>query len=153
MLSVIPYGITAVGMVLIARHSDKTLERRWHCAIPAFLGAIGLVAMIYTPPSNMILAIGFLSLASLGIITTMPMFWAIPTAYLKGAAAAGGIAFVNSLGLIGGFVSPFALGYIKTATGSLNGGLYAMAAVMVAGGVTLLIAVPPNFLREHSEAE
>ena len=153
LLSVIPYGITAVGMILIGRHSDRTLERRWHCAIPAFLGAVGLVAMVYTPASNMPLAIAFLSLASLGIITTMPLFWAIPTAYLKGSAAAGGIAFVNSLGLIGGFVSPFALGWIKTATGSLSWGLFAMAGVMVAGGLTLLFAVPPDVLRERSETE
>ena len=83
LLSVIPYGITAVGMILIGRHSDLKLERRWHCAIPAFLGALGLVAMVHTPASNMPLALVFLTLASLGIITTMPIFWAIPTAYLR----------------------------------------------------------------------
>ena len=153
LLSVIPYGITAVGMILIGRHSDLKLERRWHCAIPAFLGAAGLVAMVHTPTSNMPLALLFLTLASLGIITTMPIFWAIPTAYLRDSAAAGGIAFINSLGLVGGFVSPFLLGWIKTTTGSLSVGLYVMAGIMIAGGLTLLFAVPANVLHEHSEAE
>jgi D-galactonate transporter len=153
LLSVIPYGITAVGMVLIGRHSDLKLERRWHCAIPAFLGAVGLVAMVHTPASNIPLALVFLTLASLGIITTMPIFWAIPTAYLRDSAAAGGIAFINSLGLTGGFLSPFLLGWIKTTTGSLSLGLYVMAGIMIAGGLTLLLAVPANLLHEHSEAE
>jgi sugar phosphate permease len=153
LLSFIPYGITAVGMVLIGRHSDLKLERRWHCAIPAFIGAFGLVAMVHLPTDNIPLGLAFLTIASLGIITTMPIFWAIPTAYLRDSAAAGGIAFINSLGLTGGFISPFLLGWIKTTTGSLSLGFYIMAGVMVAGGLTLLFAVPANLLHEHSEAE
>ena len=152
-LSFIPYGITAVGMVLIGRHSDLKLERRWHCAIPAFIGAFGLVAMVHLPADNIVLGLVFLTIASLGIITTMPIFWAIPTAYLRDSAAAGGIAFINSLGLTGGFISPFLLGWIKTTTGSLSLGFYIMAGVMIAGGLTLLLAIPPQLLHEHSEAE
>lgn len=109
--------------------------------------------MVHTPASNIPLALVFLTLASLGIITTMPIFWAIPTAYLRDSAAAGGIAFINSLGLTGGFLSPFLLGWIKTTTGSLSLGLYVMAGIMIAGGLTLLLAVPANLLHEHSEAE
>lgn len=153
LLSAIPYGITAVGMVLIGRHSDLKRERRWHCAIPAFLGAVALVAMVHVPISNMPLGLLFLTLASLGIITTMPIFWSIPTAYLRDSAAAGGIAFINSLGLVGGFVSPFLLGWIKTTTGNLSMGLYVMAGIMIVGGLTVLIAVPANLLHEHSETE
>jgi len=89
-----------------------------------------------------------LSLASLGIITTMPLFWSIPTGYLKGPAAAGGIAFINSLGLIGGFLSPFVLGWIKTSTGSLELGNWLMAGVMAAGGLVILLAVRPGMLHE-----
>jgi D-galactonate transporter len=153
LLAFIPYGITAVGMVLIGRHSDQKLERRWHCAIPAFIGAFGLVAMVHLPADNIVLGLVFLTIASLGIITTMPIFWAIPTAYLRDSAAAGGIAFINSLGLTGGFISPFLLGWIKTTTGSLSLGFYIMAGVMIAGGLTLLLAIPPQLLHEHSEAE
>ena len=99
--------------------SDRTLERRWHLALTAFVGALALIGLIYAS-GNIVLSFILLTLASLGIITTMPLFWSIPTGYLKGAAAAGGIAFINSLGLTGGFVSPFVLGWIKTSTGSLG---------------------------------
>jgi nitrate/nitrite transporter NarK len=78
----------------------------------------------------------------------MPLFWSIPTGYLKGSAAAGGIAFINSLGLIGGFMSPFVLGWIKTSTGSLELGNWLMAGVMAAGGLVILLAVRPGMLRE-----
>jgi nitrate/nitrite transporter NarK len=134
-------------MIAIGIHSDRTLERRWHCAIPAFLGALALVGLIYST-GNMTASFVLLSLASLGIITTMPLFWAIPTGYLKGPAAAGGIAFINSLGLIGGFLSPFVLGWIKTSTGSLELGNWLMAGVMAAGGLVILLAVRPGMLRE-----
>jgi len=148
LLAAIPYGITTVGMIVIGRHSDRTLERRWHCAIPAFLGAAALVGLTYAG-GNILLSFVFLSLASLGIITTMPLFWSIPTAYLKGSATPAGIALINSLGLTGGFLSPFILGWIKTATGSLDLGNWLMAGVMTAGGVVILIAVRPGMLNER----
>jgi MFS family permease len=147
LLAAIPYSITTVGMIAIGIHSDRTLERRWHCAIPAFIGALALIGLVYSS-GNMVLSFVLLSLASLGIITTMPLFWSIPTGYLKGAAAAGGIAFINSLGLIGGFMSPFVLGWIKTSTGSLEWGNWLMAGVMAAGGLVILLAVRPGMLRE-----
>ena len=147
LLAAIPYSITTIGMIWIGYHSDRTLERRWHCAIPAFVGALALLGLVYAS-GNSVLSFVMLSLASLGIITTMPLFWSIPTGYLKGRAAVGGIAFINSLGLIGGFVSPFVLGWIKTSTGSLDLGNWLMAAVMAAGGLVILLAVKPDMLRE-----
>lgn len=147
LLAAIPYSVTTAGMIAIGYSSDRTLERRWHCAIPAFLGAVALIGLVYAA-GNMLMSFVLLSLASLGIITTMPLFWSIPTGYLKGAAAAGGIAFINSLGLIGGFVSPFVLGWIKTSTGSLELGNWLMAGVMAAGGLVILLAVRPGMLRE-----
>jgi len=147
LLAAIPYSITTVGMIAIGIHSDRTLERRWHCALPAFIGALALIGLVYAS-GNMVTSFVLLSLASLGIITTMPLFWSIPTGYLKGAAAAGGIAFINSLGLIGGFMSPFVLGWIKTSTGSLDLGNYLMAGVMAAGGLVILLAVRPGMLHE-----
>ena len=147
LLAAIPYSITTVGMIAIGIHSDHTLERRWHCALPAFIGALALIGLVYAS-GNMVLSFVLLSLASLGIITTMPQFWSIPTGYLKGAAAAGGIAFINSLGLIGGFMSPFVLGWIKTSTGSLDLGNWLMAGVMATGGLVILLAVRPGMLHE-----
>ena len=83
----------------------------------------------------------------------MPVFWAIPTAYLSGAAAAGGIAAINSLALIGGFVSPTIIGWAKELTGSVNTGLYIMAALLVAGGLAVLLGIPRDLLPELREDE
>jgi len=72
------------------------------------------------------------------------VFWAIPHQYLKGTAAAGGIALINSIGLLGGFFSPTLIGTVKTLTNSLEGGLYAMAALVLVGGVTILCTPTPH---------
>lgn len=147
LLTAIPYIIGAIGMVVLSRHSDRTRERRWHAAGAAFLGGAGLVAASLLS-GHLALALVALSFATVGILATMPLFWAMPTAYLSGPAAAGGIALINSLGLIGGFVSPFVIGWFKTATGSVNYGLYFVTALMVLGGIALLVGVPARALRE-----
>ena len=146
----IPYIAGAIGMVAISKHSDKTLERRWHAALCGFLGGAGLVAATFLS-AHFGLALIALAVATVGILATMPLFWTMPTAYLAGPAAAGGIAFINSLGLIGGFVSPFVMGWIKTATGSTNNGLYAMTALLVVGGIVLLTGIPAKLLHERHE--
>ncbi|WP_020656709.1 MFS transporter [Massilia niastensis] len=147
LLTAIPYIIGAVGMVLLSKHSDRTRERRWHAAGAAFLGGAGLVVASLLS-GHLALALVALSFATIGILATMPLFWAMPTAYLSGPAAAGGIALINSLGLIGGFVSPFVIGWFKTETGSVNGGLYFVTALMVLGAITLLLGIPAQALRE-----
>lgn len=96
MLTAIPYIIGAIGMVVLSKHSDRTRERRWHAAGAAFLGGAGLVAATLLS-DNLTLALVALSFATIGILATMPLFWAMPTAYLSGPAAAGGIALINSL--------------------------------------------------------
>jgi sugar phosphate permease len=148
LLTAIPYIAGAIGMVMISKHSDKTRERRWHTAACACFGGAGLVAATFLE-GNLSLALVALAIATIGILATMPLFWAMPTAYLSGPAAAGGIALINSLGLIGGFVSPFVIGWIKTATGSVNNGLYFMTGLLVLGGIVLLIGVPAKALRER----
>ena len=148
MLTAIPYIIGAIGMVVLSKHSDRTRERRWHAAGAAFLGGAGLVAATFLS-DNLALALVALSFATIGILATMPLFWAMPTAYLSGPAAAGGIALINSLGLIGGFVSPFVIGWFKTATGRVDYGLYFVTALMVLGAIVLLVGVPAKALREQ----
>jgi D-galactonate transporter len=150
LLTTIPYIAGAIGMVLISRHSDKTLERRWHTALSGFVGGAGLIAASMLN-DNLPLALVALAVATIGILATMPLFWTMPTAYLSGTAAAGGIALINSLGLIGGFVSPFVIGWIKTSTGSLNYGLYFITALLVIGGIVLLMGVPAQMLHERHE--
>ena len=147
LLAAIPYGISIAAMIAVVMHSDRTLERRWHCAVPAFVGALGLVGLVFTS-GDIVLSFIMLSLVAIATTTTVPLLWSIPTAYVKGTSAAAGIAFINSLGLVGGFLSPFVLGWIKTSTGSLDWGNWLMAGLMAMGGVAIVVGVRPGMLRE-----
>jgi len=140
LLSAIPWAVGAVGMVLVGRRADRQRERRWHVAIPALLGAVGLALSVQFGESTT-LAMAALSLATFGILTTLPLFWSLPTAIFGSAAAASGIALVNSFGNLAGFVSPFAIGWIKDATQSTANGMYLLAASLVLGAVLVLAGV------------
>lgn len=138
MLSAIPYGVAVFTMVIVSRHSDRARERRWHTAGCALLGAAALSA-ISVAGSDLTLALVCISVATAAIFTLQPLFWAITTDFLGGTrAAAGTIAFINSLGLLGGFASPSMLGLVKTMTGSLNNGLYVVSALLVTGALMTL---------------
>lgn len=140
LLTAIPYFVAAVVMVLAARHSDRSGERRWHAAVAALAGALGLiVATVYS--DNTVIAMAALSVATAGILSTFPIFWSLPTAMLGGAAAAAGIALINSVGNLAGFVSPYLVGAIKDATHSTASGIYVLAASLVAGAVLVVAAV------------
>ncbi|OFA05494.1 MFS transporter [Duganella sp. HH101] len=137
LLTAIPYSVAAVVMVLAARHSDRSGERRWHAAAAAVAGALGLVAAtIYS--DNTVLAMAALSVATAGILSTFPIFWSLPTALLGGTAAAAGIALINSVGNLAGFASPYLVGAIKDASGSTANGIYLLAASLVAGAVLVV---------------
>ncbi len=140
LLTAIPYGIAAVAMIVIARHSDRTGERRWHVALAAFIGAAALLASTHYA-NNPVLALAALSVATAGILSTFPVFWSIPTAMLGGTAAAAGIAMINSLGNLAGFVSPYLVGAIKDATHSTANGMLLVAASLAAGGALVLLCV------------
>lgn len=140
LLTAIPYFVAAVVMVLAARHSDRSGERRWHAAVAALAGAAGLiVATVYS--DNTVIAMAALSVATAGILSTFPIFWSLPTAMLGGAAAAAGIALINSVGNLAGFVSPYLVGAIKDATHSTANGIYLLAASLVVGAVLVVAAV------------
>jgi len=137
LLTAIPYSVAAVAMVLAARHSDRSGERRWHAAAAAVAGALGLVAAtVYS--DNTVIAMAALSVATAGILSTFPIFWSLPTAMLGGAAAAAGIALINSVGNLAGFASPYLVGAIKDATGSTANGIYLLAASLVAGAALVV---------------
>lgn len=142
LLTAIPYGAAVIAMILVARSADRTRERRWHIAIPAVAGAIGLVlsAVWHT---NTTLAMAALTLGTMGILTTLPLFWSLPTAFLAGTGAAAGIALINSLGNLAGFISPYAVGWLKDATKSTDSGMYMLAASMVLGAI-LTLSVPAS---------
>jgi D-galactonate transporter len=140
LLTAIPYAVAAVGMVLVGRSADRHGERRWHIAIPAVLGALGLVLSVVAAEHTALAMVG-LSFAAFGILTAAPLFWSIPTAYLKGAAAAAGIAIINSFGNLAGFVSPYLVGWIKDFTGSTASGVYVLAGFVASAGVLVIAAV------------
>ncbi|WP_322101916.1 MFS transporter [Paraburkholderia sp. J41] len=137
-LTAIPYGVAAVGMVAICRSSDRLLERRWHGAVCALTGAISL-SLLPLLAHDLTATLVLLIVASISVFVTIPLLWALASDYFAGsAAAAGAIALVNSLGLLGGFVSPFAMGWLKQASGSLNSGLYLMTGLLALGALAML---------------
>jgi ACS family tartrate transporter-like MFS transporter len=146
LMTAIPYSAAAIGMVLVALHSDRTGERRWHVAGSLFVGAAGAAvsaAVNYHPA----VAVAALSVAALGIWSAFGPFWSMPPAFLAGTAAAAGIALVNSVGNLGGFVGPSLFGLIKEHTGGFAGALWTLAAVLVAGGVLVLQVKLPRVTR------
>ncbi len=139
LLSAVPFAAAVVAMVLVARRADRTRERRWHIAVPAFAGALGLVLSVVWA-HNTVLAMAALTLATMGILTTLPLFWSLPTALLAGTGAAAGIALINSIGNLAGFLSPYAVGWLKEASAKNDAGMYLLAAFMVLGGLLALSA-------------
>lgn len=140
LLTAIPYGVAALLMIAVARHSDRRGERRWHVALAAFTGAAALLASTHYANHPM-LALAALSVATAGILSTFPVFWSIPTAMLGGPAAAAGLAMINSLGNLAGFVSPYLVGAIKDATHSTANAMLLLAASLSAGGALVLLCV------------
>ncbi|MFT4063877.1 MFS transporter [Paraburkholderia sp.] len=128
---------TAIGIVLIGRHSDRRMERRWHVAGCGFAVAASFLLLPLTAHS-IALTVALLIVASVGIYAALSLFWTIPTAYLHEDAAAGGIATITAIGAIGGAVSPWLVGMLKASTGSLYIGLAAIGVLLSLGMLTLL---------------
>ncbi|MDR6582930.1 MFS transporter [Herbaspirillum sp. BH-1] len=145
LLSAIPFAVGAISMVLFARSADRQLERRWHLAVALLIGAVGL-SLSALFGQQAFLAIAALSFASAGIMSLAPLFWSLPTAFLGGAAAATGIALINSVANLAGFVSPFLIGWIKDQTHSTAIGLYLLSGVLVAGAALVIGAVPARLV-------
>jgi MFS family permease len=138
LVTAIPYTCVAIAMVALGAHADKHRERRWHEAGPLLVGAVALVLSMIVGGGNTILAVILLSIAAAGIIPASPMFWALPTAFLTGASAAAGIATINSVANLGGFVAPFAIGILKDLTHGNLIPMILMAVIVAAGGLTVL---------------
>jgi D-galactonate transporter len=141
LLSMIPWGLAAVAMVLWAAHSDRTQERRWHAAGGLIVGMAGLImlALVGHAPVPSIIA---LSLVTVGILSWVATFWSLPTSFLSGTAAAAGIAWINSVGNLGGHFGPDLIGRIRAATGgSSQAAFYTLAAVALIG-VLIIIFLP-----------
>ncbi|MBK6456191.1 MAG: MFS transporter [Gemmatimonadetes bacterium] len=143
MLSAIPYGVATVAMVLAGQSSDRRGERRWHLVGSALIGALGLVGAAWFRTEPVAGMIAF-SVAAAGILSLPPLFWTIPTTLLRGVSAAAGIAAINSVGNLSGFVSPYMIGTITDATGEATIGLYVLAASLVASaGLSIAATATP----------
>jgi len=131
MLTAVPYIAATIGMIFIGWNSDRTGERFLHVAVPCVIAAIGFIASVYavSPVPAMIA----LTVAAVGDLGSRGPFWALPGRFLTGDAAAGGIALINTVASLGGFVGPYAVGLAKTATGDFSAGLVLLAPLMLAG--------------------
>jgi MFS transporter, ACS family, tartrate transporter len=133
----IPSVLAVVAMVLWAKHSDRTEERTWHVVIPCVVACLGFVFVGQaTTALTVILA---LVIVNIGISAAKAPLWAMPSMFLSGAGAAAGIAMINSVGNLGGFVGPFVIGWLKNVTGSYSAGLYVVAATLAVSAVVTLM--------------
>ncbi len=140
LIAAIPFGAAAVVMVVVSRRADHRNERRWHVAIPAVFGAAGLLtsALMANHPAWSIFA---LTVGMSGILASVPQTWNLATSFLGGSAAAAGIALINSVGNLAGFVAPYSIGFLKDATGSTSGGIIAIAISQVIAAI-LVLCIP-----------
>lgn len=136
LLTMIPYVAGAVAMIWVGRRSDRTLERRWHAALPPLVAGIAMVLLGQT--SSPLWSIILLCIVTAGIYSFFGPFWALPGLFLTEASAAVGIAIINSVGNLGGFIGPYLIGDVKKATGSVFSGLIALAVFLVLGTVLIL---------------
>lgn len=141
--TVIPNAVGAVGLILIARHSDRRRERRRHFAACTIGGGVAL-SLLTLHLSSFPAMLAILSLAAVLIFAALPIFWTVPSGYLSGAAAAAGIALISSIGITSGIVSPWVIGLIKTHTGSMDNALYVLTALLFVSGVAMLLGVPKD---------
>jgi D-galactonate transporter len=147
----LPYIVGLVAMLYWGRHSDRSLERKRHVAIALVIAAAGIAAAAGL--DNPVLKMIALSIAGFGIFGCLPIIWTLPAAFLSGAAAAGGIAAVNSLGNLAGFFGPYAMGWIKDSTGGFGAGLLCLAGAGLVGAAAALLLHHNRALETLAEPE
>ncbi|CAN7663255.1 putative metabolite transport protein NicT [compost metagenome] len=135
--SALPYVAAAFGMYYMGRRSDRVGERRFHSAVPATAGGLLLAASILVD-GNLAASLVLLTLGTCALWMAYTVFWAMPSEYIKGPAAAGGIALINTIGLSGGFWGPAIIGWAKTATGNLHLGVLILAALPIIAALIIL---------------
>jgi ACS family tartrate transporter-like MFS transporter len=133
----VPYIASTIGMILWARSSDTLNERVWHVAIPALFASVSLMAAAFLGVN--LWAILALTFASVGIYAALVTYWTLPPSFLAGTAAAGGIAFINSVGNLGGFFGPYLMGWLKQSTGGYAAGMYALAGFLIIPAIVVVL--------------
>jgi len=136
-ISVIPWGTAAIGMVLAGHHSDRTGERRWHLTLAGVVGALAF-AVSAIPGISGTAGLAALTVAAIGVECSLCLLWTLPTGILSGAAAAAGIAWINSIGNLSGYASPYLIGTVKDRTGSITLALLTLSACGLLGAALTL---------------
>nr|WP_246023222.1 MFS transporter [Nocardia yunnanensis] len=136
LINAVPYVIGAVVMVWWSRHGDRTGERVWHVALPALVGGLAIPVTLYL--GNPFSAMVAVTVCAVGVLAALPTFWALPSTFLSGAAAAGGIALINSIGNVSGFAAPYVTGWLRDWTGTQKAGLWVVGACMVGAALGAL---------------
>ncbi len=146
-ISAIPYACAALAMLWCGRSSDRSNERFFHVAVPSLIGAAGFAAsaFIHSPVLGMVA----LSIAAMGDLCTRGPFWALPARFLSGSALAAGIALINTMAALGGFVGPTIVGYVRQVTGGFTGGLLFLAALLVVAAAGTMWLRRAALLQEH----
>jgi MFS family permease len=144
-VSAIPYLVAAAAMIVNAQHSVRTQERRWHTAAPVFIGGVALICSVAVSNAP-IAAVACLTVAVAGIMSTLAMFWSLPSRILAGTAAAGGAGLVNVGAAVAGFVGPSIMGFLKQVTGSTTVGVALLAMTLFFAAV-LILTIPARYIK------
>ena len=137
LFTAIPYIGAVIAMLFIGARADRQRERRWHTAVPMAIGA-GFLSLSTMAGTQTSFAMVCLTIAAAGILSSGAVFWSLPTAFLGGVSAAAGIAAINSVGNLAGFVSPYVVGWLKDMTHSTEAGMFAVTAVLILGALVTL---------------
>lgn len=132
-VSAIPFVCAAVCMTLYGRHSDRTEERQWHLALAFLVGFVGLTASASS--MHPLVSFAAICIAAIGLWSATGVFWPMPTAFLFGSGATGGLALINSIGILGGFVGPYLVGLIRNVTPNFSAALYCVAAAQLLAAI------------------
>jgi D-galactonate transporter len=147
LISMLPWGVAAFIMVLYGQHSDTRNERRWHLIWACFISMLGFAGCGLNNTSGWIDLL-FITLATIGIMTSLATFWALPTALLSGTAAAAGIAWINSVGNLAGYVGPTVIGWVRDASNSMQAGFYLLAASSLVSAALVFLITRPKVRRD-----
>jgi len=150
LLASVPYAGALIGMYLLARSSDKRLERRWHVSLTLLLSATCFF-LLGPVQDHLVLSVVFMSIGAAAALSALSLFWSIPPALLSPSTAAVGIAVISCIGGMAGVISQIVVGAIKSATGDLYLAFDVIAGVLVVGAVVLLVAIPASQLKERAK--
>jgi len=149
--STIPWGAAAIGMVIYAHHSDRTSERRWHVALGIGVAGITL-AMGGIPGVSGWAALALVTCTAVALMCSQGVFWSVPTALLSGAATAAGIAWINSVGNLAGYLSPFLVGRIRDTAGTMTFAYFVLGGSCLVASAVVLAVTRPGTRKSHLEA-